>query len=256
MKTLKKVGKVALPIIGAAVGGPAGAAIGGGLSGAIGGGGLKGTLIGAATGYAGNAIGNSLASSLGGALGKAGSTSIGGLISKNAMGPHTFGNLGSTALNSIGNTVANTTVSGAIGKFAGNSIADSLASSVMGSEEQESGGLAPETVQDEPFSPTRDAQLTLPNSLQDMSSMDPTQMSSNLATQGVYGGGLGPEEEAYFRNLINNRLIDESGAVDSDLSEINPIENSYLSQLGIGGSNPTSILEALSRYGQGNYATA
>lgn len=248
-KTIKKVAKFVLPIAGAAFGGPAGAALGGAAAGAIGGGGLKGALIGGATGYAGNAIGSSLASSLSNVLGKAGSASIGSLTSKNSMGPFSFGDLGGATANTIGNTIANTTASQALGSVAGNSIADSLAQGLFPqNQEVQEQDLAPEKVEPEPFVPRQEGQLSLPGNLTG-SAMDPNQLSSNLATQGVYGGGIGPEEEAYFRNLINRRLVDESGRVDADLSELNPIEMSYLSQLGLGGNNPTSILEALSRYG-------
>jgi hypothetical protein len=52
-KGIKKVAKVALPIVGAAVGGPVGGALGGAAGGALGGGGLKGALTGAAMGGVG-----------------------------------------------------------------------------------------------------------------------------------------------------------------------------------------------------------
>lgn len=257
-KTLKKVVSFAAPIVGGILGGPPGAALGGAIGGAVGGGGLKGALIGGATGYAGSAIGDSLSGTLSQGLGKVGSTSIGAALSpKNAIGPFTLGDLGSTAANSIGNTVANTTISSGIGKFAGNSIADSLASSFMSPKEpsqqgfSDSNPLTPSAPEDQPFSPKQDPQLSLPGSLTGLSSLDPGQQSSNLATQGVYGGGLGPEEEAYFRNLINRRLVDQSGNVDQNMGDISPIENSYLSQMGFGGySSNTSLLEQLSKYGQ------
>lgn len=241
----RRILSAALPIIGAAVAGPAGAAIGGAAGGAISGGGLRGALIGAGTGFAGNAIGNSLSSSLAGTLGRAGTTSIGSLTSSsNVLGPYTLGNLGSSAANSVGNAIANTTLSSALGSYAGNSIAGSIGESLMPAEDS-----APDTpMGPAPFTPTRSPQLNLPGSLSGFAGLDPNQQSSNLATQGVYGGGNGPDEEDYFTNMINRRLVDDAGQVDSDLSEINPIESSYLSQLGLGGyGDSRSLLEALSK---------
>lgn len=248
-KALKKVAGLALPVVGNAIAPGVGAAIGGALGGAVQGEGLKGIGLGAVKGYAGNAIGNSIASTIGTSLGKVGGASIGSLTSKNAMGPFSFGDLGGTAANSIGNSIANTTVSSALGKFAGNSIADNLVSSLSGVDQPQNvevGQPVPEPQGPAPFEPKQEAQLTLPNSLSGLSSLDPNQQSTNIATQGVYGGGAGPQEQDYFENLINRRLVDESGQVDSDLSDINPIESSYLSQLGFGGYNtPSSLLEAL-----------
>lgn len=239
-KVLKKIAKFALPIAGAAFGGPAGAALGGAAGGLIGGGGLKGAAIGGLTGFAGNAIGNSLASSISGGLGKLGGTTIGSA-------------LGKTSSNAIGNSLLSTTFGGGLAKFAGNSIADNLVGGAFGEAEvqgqpniRSSQGGPTATPEPSPFEPTREPQLQLPGSLSSFNSLDPNQQSSNIATQGVYGGGNGPEEENFFTNMINRRLVDDSGQVDQDLSEINPIESSYLSQLGLGGyTNPSSLLEAL-----------
>lgn len=240
-----KVFKIAAPIIGAAIAGPVGAAIGGAAAGAMGGGGLKGAAIGAATGYAGSAIGGSISGSLAGGLGKVGSTSLGSLASKaGTYGPFTLGNLGSGAANAVGNTLANTTLSSALGSYAGNSIAGGLAETLMPQKQ-----AAPVSEGPTPFNPSRQAQISLPGSISGLSGLDEGQQSSNLANQGVYGGGNGPQEQSYFTNLINRKLVDDSGRVDEDFSDINPIESSYLSQLGLGGnSNPRSLLEALSKW--------
>jgi len=259
-KVVKKIagsplGKIAAPILGGLALGPAGfglssalvgGAIGSGVGTLAGGGSIKEALLSGGLSYAGGSIG-----------GKLFPQSIGSSFSAaNAAGPYSLpgvSSLGSSALNSIGANIANTSIGSALGSYAGNSIAEGLnAPEPEIGEFGESTSLTPETVEPEPFAPKQEAQLSLPGSLTGNSSLDPSQFSSNLATQGVYGGGLGPEEEAYFRNLINRRLVDESGVVDQDLSEINPIESAYLSQLGITGSNPTSLLEALSRHG--NYA--
>lgn len=243
-KTIKKVASIAAPILGGAVGGPVGAAIGGAVSGGISGGGLKGVGLGAIKGYAGNVIGSSIGNSLSGSLGKVGSTSIGSLTSKNTMGPFSFGDIGSAAGNTIGNTLANTTIGQAAGSFAGNSIAGSLTDSLFPQDAENS-----EPGQPAPFSPSRQAQIDFGGNIPGFNSLTPDQQSSNLATQGVYGGGLGGEEQGYFLNQLNRKLVDDAGNVDQDLSEVSPIESSYLAQLGLGGyNNSRSLLEAISKW--------
>lgn len=246
----KLLGSFVAPLVGGLAFGPIGAAVGSGAGTLASGGSIKDALISGGLSFAGGKIGGKLFPD---AIGSSFSPS-------NVAGPYTMPGvsaLGSSAANAIGANIANTSIGSVLGTYAGNKFADNLTAP------QEQAGdfgpdlsLAPETVEPEPFAPKQDAQLSLPGSLTGFSSLDPAQLSSNLATQGVYGGGLGPEESAYFRNLINRRLVDETGMVDPDLSEINPIENSYLSQMGITGSNPTSILEALSRYGNQNNAFA
>lgn len=101
------------------------------------------------------------------------------------------------------------------------------------------------------FTPERQPGLAPPASLANYtnSALSPDQTLSGIATKGVYGGGNGPEEQKYFLNLINNRLVDQTGHVANDMSGINPIENSYLSQLGLGGyQNPNDLLRGISNY--------
>lgn len=243
----KKVLGIAAPVAGSfipGVGPAVGAAIGGALGGAIQGKGLKGIALGGATGYAGNVLGNSIASTLGKNLGSIGGSSIGSTFSpSNAVGPYTLGNIGGTAANAL----ANTTLSQGLGQVAGNYAANSVGDSLFPSdaEQSDAGPSAPK-----PFEPKRAGAIDLPGSIaSEYGGLSDEQRSTNLATQGVYGGGNGPEEQQYFTNLINRRLVDDSGNVDSDLSEITPIESSYLEQLGLGGNNnPRSLLEALSKW--------
>lgn len=256
MKSIRKVADVAIPVVLTATGNPHLAAAysaassgqktlskGGSIGDA-----LKSAAISGGTSYVGSKVGSSISGSL--TKSGIGTTAAGSIGSANKVGPFSFGNLGSTTANSIGNAVANTSIANAIGGYAGNSIAKSVSNSLFPQDPQdqeEDMGMVGAPKETE-FSPSRQAQLDTPASLTGFSSFTPEQQSSNLATQGVYGGGLGEQESNYFQNLINRRLIDDAGKVDSDLSEINPIESSYLSQLGLGGySTPTSLLEALSK---------
>lgn len=218
------------------------------------------------TKLSGGSIGDALKS---GALSYAGS-SIGSSVG-NALIPQSIGNaLGSTASNAIGaadaginsaigngfsqtasNALLNTSIGSALGSYAGNNLADGMMpQSTPDQGFANTNALTPDT-QPSAFAPKQDPQLSLPNSLTGLSGLDPSQQESNLATQGVYGGGLGPDEQAYFKNLINRKLVDQSGQVAPDLSGLSSIDNSYLGQLGFSGyNNPTSLLEQLSKYGQ------
>jgi hypothetical protein len=245
-KSVKKIASVALPIAASfipGVGPALGAALGGAAAGAINGGGLKGIALGAASGYAGNALGSSIGGSITSSLGKAGaSNALTNSIANSSIGNFSLGN----AISGIaGPATGSSLIGGALGKFAGNSIASSVTDTLTGGS-QESDTSTPSGPA--PYSPTRDPAMQLPSSLSSFGSLAPEQQTSSLATQGVYGGGLGPQEEDFFSNMINRKLIDESGAVDQNLDDISPIESSYLSQMGLGGyGNASSLLEMLSK---------
>lgn len=170
-------------------------------------------------GNTGGTVGSALNSGLGDELGQ----SVGSVIGASNVGA----NLGST-----------------LGSFAGSSVGSDLASSLV---PQTSGNVVGEGAM-APFRATRETEAQTPFSLQGLGSLDPNQLSSNIATGGVYGGGQGPDEQNYFLNMINRRLVDDSGNVDQNLNDVNPIENSYLSQLGLGGyGDANSLLEAISK---------
>lgn len=121
---------------------------------------------------------------------------------------------------------------------AASSLGSGLVSSIFdgGSHHDNSGPSAPA-----PYVPQQDQAMGLPQSLSQFSGFSPQQQSSNIATQGVYGGGEGPEENKYFLNQINRRLVDQTGTLGSTDS-INPVENSFLSTLGLGGYKDTNDL--------------
>lgn len=233
---LKKIAGFALPIAGTIIGSSfgqpeLGSIIGGALGGATKGRGLKGIGLGAAEGFAGNVIGNEL----GGVIGKG----IGSTAANT-----TFGSLTGDA---IGGALGQKTVGSALSGFAGNQIADGLASSLIPQQTSGTSQKSPSLIPT-PETPTRAPQLQLPGSLSGLAGLDSMQQASNIANQGVYGQGNGPQEQGYFNNLINNQLIDPSGKFQ-DISSLSPIENSYLSQLGLGGySNSKDLLGAISKW--------
>lgn len=211
--------------IGYLVGGPPGAAIAGGGYNYSQNHNIGQALASAGGSYIGSNIGGAV---LGDKLGTVGSTL------SNTLGQ----GIGSTAANAIGPALANT----AIGSVLGGSVGGDLASSLAAPKQK-----AISQPGESPFSPTQQAEKSLPLSLTGAyGSLTNQQRGSGIATQGVYGSGNGPEENAYYLNLINRRLVDESGNVDQNFSDINPVENSYLAQLGLGGkNNPRDLLQAI-----------
>lgn len=211
------LGTLLLPGIGTGIG----ASIGTGLeTGIKTGNPLAGILAGG-----GSYLGGSLLSGAGGALsGTVGST------------------LGSTAANVLGPSIANTSLGSLAGGALGSSLGESIGQSLNPSSTPSLGG-------DSPFHASRDAAMSIPGSLSQFAGATPDQQSTNIATQGVYGGGEGPDEQKYFLNLINRRLVDDTGKVASDTSSINPVEGSYLNQLGLGGySDPNDLLKKIQGY--------
>lgn len=202
----------------------------------------SGAIVGGAT-YAGTQLGGALGSR----LGTVGSTAFNSLPS---------GAAGSFLGNMIPGELANVGLGSSLGGFAGNAIGSSLADSMF-----------PKAVRSPMPQPFNASQVSLgkglpagtlqggnlPNgtvspSISAMSTLTDPQKSTNLATQGTYGGGLGPQEQKYFLNLENNRLVNPSGALNP-LSTLSPIENSYLAKLGLGGyGNTQSLLKAMNQW--------
>lgn len=184
----------------------------------------------------GSAAGSYLGGQIGGSLtGKTIGGSIAGNIGKQAALP-IFSNLAGTVGGNAAGNILSTNIGAALGSYAGSGIGEKL------------GGGIPEKGMAGPpqFSASRAELGEAPAGLSG-GGLNENQQSSNLATQGVYGGGLGEQENDYFLNLVNRRLVDESGQV-GNLDSVNPIEKSYLQQLGYSGyENPTNLLEAISK---------
>lgn len=224
---------------------------------------IAGPLIGAAVGSAIPGIGTALGASLGSAGGtlasggnlkqallSGGGSYLGAQLGGQFLGG---GNVGSALTNNLGNIAGNTianalpaaltdaSVGSILGGYVGNSIGEDLGMSLSGGKQQTSQGVAA-------FSPKRAELGEVPANFQGAGALSPEQQASNLATQGTYGSGLGPDENQYFLNLVNRQLVDESGNV-GDTSTLSPIESSYLQKLGLGGySNSNNLLESISKW--------
>lgn len=254
-KKLKSVLPIAAAVIGNAIAPGVGASIGSGLGTLASGGGIKNALLAGVGSSIGSSIGGSLTSkTIGSSLGIGGAaaSTAGSLpwqTATNVIGQSTLPwAVASNSLGSIGSTIANTNLGSALGSFYGSN----LATNALSEEEQKPKATAAadsQTAPLTPFQPKQEPQKDVPLSLSSLGSLTNAQQGSNLANQGVYGGGNGPDEQSYFMNLVNRRLVDESGNVDSDTSELLPIELSYLKRLGLGGyGNSRDLLEAMSKW--------
>lgn len=181
--------------------------------------------------FVGSNLGGSIASGTGG--------TIGGALSK------TLGNdLGEFVGTNLGSGIVGQNLGQVIGSGIGGNIGQSLAGADNIKTSQDNGASGPTA-----FHPSQESAQNAPTSITGLGSLTSEQQASNLATQGVYGQGGGPEEQSYFLNLLNRRLVDTGGNVQQ--ADVSPIERSYLQRLGINATGDNSnLLEAISRWRQ------
>lgn len=136
-------------------------------------------------------------------------------------------------------------------------VVSSFASKAVGSlfggkpEKTGGGGQAPAAAATEaakqPYSPKRPGEMEKPTGLFGGAQLDPTQARTNLATQGLEGGGLPEDNRNYFLNLLQRDLVSPEGQVGS-FSNVAPVEQAYLKNLGYSfDNNSNSLLEAIQR---------
>ena len=105
---------------------------------------------------------------------------------------------------------------------------------------------------EEEFTPERPEEVPLPQSLaerqvggQVFGALTPTQQRTNLATQGVYGAGVGPEAEDYYMNLLQRNLLTEGGQMQNINQALAPVERQYLSRRGLPTDDTLQFFQAL-----------
>lgn len=254
MGLFKKIKKYALPAIGAVLGSTILPGIGYGIT-ALGGGAIGAGLGSAASTYSTT---HNFADALKSGILGGGGAYLGGQLAGNVIGSRlgtVGGTIGESAANSVtgslggmagaaGATASNTLMNTGIGSLLGSAYGSEMAQNALGPDmERPMGYYGPAA-----FRPTRQGEKAAPASVQGLGSLTGEQKTTNLANQGVYGSGNGPEEQSYFMNLMNRRLVDEGGNT-SDLNAINPIEQSYLQRLGLSGyGNSRDLLEAMSKW--------
>lgn len=94
------------------------------------------------------------------------------------------------------------------------------------------------------FAPKKPDALARPGSLSDYSSFTPEQERSALATKGL-NQGLGKDEDAYYKNLIQRSLIGDNNQPAADTNSLLPVESQYFSQQGMNTSGIMDFLKQL-----------
>lgn len=234
--------------LGAGISGVGGGAIGAGIGAGLNTGIKTGNpLAGLASGVAaggGSYLGGSiLGPEIGGIGSSSGAGTVSGAASPGFMGTPLAASLGDAGLSGASSVFGSATP----GTLAGSSIGSSVAQNAT---ESSLPGMYKSNTQDaSPWQPTRQDQMNLPTSLSGYQNLDPLQQATNIASKGVYGGGQGKDETNYFNNLINRQLIGDNGQVAGNTNSINPVENSFLSQIGLGGyGSPGDLLQKISNY--------
>lgn len=209
---------------------------------------INGTSTYAKTGNVGSGLLSAGGSYLGGQLGSAfgGGTTIGQGLGSAANSVGLDGALNSGLAGVLGSgggqlatNVLQGSLGGALGSYAGNSLGGSLGESLKSPTD---------TTGFQAYRPQQQGQEDLPASLSGFGGLDPAQQQTNIANKGVYGGGLGADENQYFLNLVNRQLVDKSGGVQGQ-QNLSPITSSYLQQLGLGGyGNSNDLLQAISNW--------
>lgn len=103
---------------------------------------------------------------------------------------------------------------------------------------------APAPAEPEPFTPERPLEAVRPESLSELAAFAPQQERSALATQGL-NVGLGTQESAYYRNLLQRSLIGEGGQVTQDQDFLLPVEQQYFRGQGINVEDPLEFLRGI-----------
>lgn len=101
-----------------------------------------------------------------------------------------------------------------------------------------------------PFVPKKPDAMARPSSAAALGSYDPTQERTALATKGVSGGGLGKEEDQYYKNLVQRSLIGDNNKVSGSLNTLMPVESQYFSGQGVNTSDINEFLRMIQGGGQ------
>lgn len=99
--------------------------------------------------------------------------------------------------------------------------------------------------QAETFTPKQPVAMARPGTLGDLASFSPDQERTALATKGL-NQGLGQDEDAYYRNLIQRSLIGSDNAVTGSVNSLLPIEQQYFGKKGIAMNDINSFLKGIS----------
>lgn len=97
----------------------------------------------------------------------------------------------------------------------------------------------------EEFTPARPSEMSAPQSLNEFAGFSPEQTRSALATRGN-NIGLGADENAYYRNLLQRSLIGDGGQVNQGNQDfLMPVEGQYFNKQGVDTSNILNFLKGI-----------
>jgi hypothetical protein len=99
--------------------------------------------------------------------------------------------------------------------------------------------------QAETFTPKQPQAMARPGTLNDLASFSPDQERASIATKGL-NQGLGQDEDAYYRNLIQRSFVGSDGAVRGSVNSLLPIEQQYFGKRGIAMNDINSFLKGIS----------
>lgn len=235
------LGGIAGTLIAPGIGTAIGAGIGSGTTTGVETGSPVAGLLSGVAGGAGSAVGGSLLGPVLGSIG-GGVAPITGGATSGLLGQSIGASLGDTALSGLGSALGNATGGSLIGGAIGSGVAQGATEAAIPGPFNPK----PNTVD---WHAQQQSAMGLPSSLSNYAGLNPDQQASNIATGGIYGGGVGPEESNYFLNLINRKLTNGNGGVANDTSGLAPIDMSFLSQLGINNAGPNQILQGIQKYG-------
>lgn len=194
----------------------------------------------------GGALGTAAGSAIGAGIGNAAFPATGSLGTVgNALGGASI-NPGSSIATSLGDGLTGS-INSAFGSSVG-SVGGALAGGDLG------GTLGAQLTPPPSPKPAPPWQATMANPMAAPAGMPsgfggftPQQQASTLAQQGAYGGGLGPQDQQYFANLVNHQLVNPNQS-QNPLSTLSPVENTYLNNLGFGGNtNSNDLLSQLNK---------
>lgn len=95
------------------------------------------------------------------------------------------------------------------------------------------------------FTPTRPDALSAPSSLSDIGAYGQDQQRSALATKGI-NQGLGDDENAYYKNLVQRSLIGDGNQVTGSIDSLLPVEQQYFQKQGSNMSDINAFLQSIS----------
>lgn len=240
-KKLKRIFKKAAPIIAPIAGatflpgvlgvsGLLGGAIGSAAGTKIAGGDLGDALLAGAGSYGGGVLGNAIGSQ----------NTLGSVLAKTANKPSVIGNLAEDIAVGLTKTGMGDVLTVPFGQVQGSFIGSQIGQSLKAAESQPAGAQSPAPVS---FKPSRPESMGSPEGLSGMSAL---QQRAALATEGTQGGGLTGEQANYLRNLMQRNLITEGNQIDQS-AEMLPVEQQYLSTLGVPTDNRSELLRILSQ---------